>query len=872
MRPREATPAKVILAQIAVTEQRLKQISDLHQKEATERRVALTLRTQASEKKMPDWLAEWAAKNKQERLKNPPAPKKRVVAVSVDVAMEAPPEVKPDAKEEAGKRRWKSSVSKLRATKFLSESKQPSIKEEDEEVEDEDEDADEEDAEDDVDDEDEHHYTRRVGRRDSNYDRRSLLPMAPPLPEAERVKALEGFKRMCDEEDMLSCEDAVEVLKDIGYSHPDPEVVNYIVEQMFGGRSFLEQAEWLEFVPAYHFRYWGNIQEQFNAIDRDGRESISSKDIAPFLKNVGITPIPRVINDLLAEITGSATGDGTEQVRVLEFVKLLDIIADRSGFTRSEYKVLMALFSRHGNREQDTVDVEHMFTILDKLGLMLNHATIQAIVTDVHEDEAGSLTEHEYLHVVRKCFEHELTTIHEAFRLQDPDMRGSVSTDSLPSIFLSLGFMAASPSLISEIMAATRMTSQQHGVMHPDFILFEDVVLLIDEYRDTEGFLAVERQEVKNVYDVFRERLTHPEGISVLDALQAVRWFGYPATYDSMFSALLQHDLGIGEEFELKDFLKLLGIFRTAEVKYLRELFAPSSSQVPVADLRTALTKIGYSTQGNDMGEFMQKSSGTLSSVDVSLWEMDQLALEFRHASREHLRANHGFSFTEVQRLNALFDKGAEECDHDDHSHADAGPMNRALSHTLSRKPLRHIVEDFLPNVGTDEAEHDLAARILQQGGKTVHELDFNEFLCMMRVIQEHRQKKQVEIDRTTFMKERNARTASRFSAEEVKAFKEVFDMHDADHSGDIDSFEFEALFSTTLHVEADSLHQDVNNLIRSVDEDHNRVLDFPEFLMVMRKVLDEDWHGLAHLKAAAQRVRSNTISTSSFGLPQVQR
>jgi Ca2+-binding EF-hand superfamily protein len=257
---------------------------------------------------------------------------------------------------------------------------------------------------------------------------------------------------------------------------------------------------------------------------------------------------------------------------------------------------------------------------------------------------------------------------------------------------------------------------------------------------------------------------------------------------------------------------------------------------VPVKELCTALTSIGYSIEGEQMEQFLERVGEVDGKREVDLWEMERLATVYRHEVRDRARSCQGFQEADVQRFFKIFEKHDEQ------------HMGK-----LSKAPLRHLIEELLPEVGTSVKEHDFAADMLQKVDEDHNcDIDFDEFLSMMRLIENHKASEEVEKDRANLAKFKSALLASKFRHTEINEFQEVFRLHDTNLSGDIDVEEFEFMIADVLHVPPAELHAEIKALVLSVDDDKNHVLDFPEFLMVMRKVLDEDWHGV---KTATENV-----------------
>lgn len=125
--------------------------------------------------------------------------------------------------------------------------------------------------------------------------------------------------------------------------------------------------------------------------------------------------------------------------------------------------------------------------------------------------------------------------------------------------------------------------------------------------------------------------------------------------------------------------------------------------------------------------------------------------------------------------------------------------------------------------------------------------IDFQGFLRMMRSVQD-------DADEDTLKYEAGAIKATKFEQSEVKEFRNVFQMFDGDSDGELTYTELVKLLGGIVPLGHKASKELVVLLRREdvdLDKDGSRDIDFPEFLSLMRCVLEEDWAGINSRSAA---------------------
>merc|ERR1719454_383461 len=96
-------------------------------------------------------------------------------------------------------------------------------------------------------------------------------------------------------------------------------------------------------------------------------------------------------------------------------------------------------------------------------------------------------------------------------------------------------------------------------------------------------------------------------------------------------------------------------------------------------------------------------------------------------------------------------------------------------------------------------------------------------------------------------LKERDIIAKTRFDTDEVAQWREIFLKFDTDGSGAFDTDEGKVLLQAVgINLNERTMHDRYLQLFHEVDLDQDDAMDFPEFLLMMRRLLDLDFGGIA--------------------------
>lgn len=234
--------------------------------------------------------------------------------------------------------------------------------------------------------------------------------------------------------------------------------------------------------------------------------------------------------------------------------------------------------------------------------------------------------------------------------------------------------------------------------------------------------------------------------------------------------------------------------------------------------------------------------------------DLENLLNSYRLEARDRFREHKGFTDKEVDRFQHEFKR------HDHQKHG-----------CIDGKDLRCLLSNLFPNIEEPQG-HAKVVAVLKEVVGDDGKLDFDEYLVLMRVLQD-------EEEMRKYMKEKDAIVACKFSRSEVSEFRSIFQAFDTDCSGEMTFVEFEVLLTQIFPenlVFGERMSHELEVLMTDVlgeTDGEERMLDFPGFLQVMRRIQDVDFGGIneqvacqASAHTAPTAHRRNALVAPQFG------
>jgi len=192
----------------------------------------------------------------------------------------------------------------------------------------------------------------------------------------------------------------------------------------------------------------------------------------------------------------------------------------------------------------------------------------------------------------------------------------------------------------------------------------------------------------------------------------------------------------------------------------------------------------------------------------------------FREERLPALRKNEGFTDIELVDLRETFQKFDKDGDGD-----------------ITKKELARLIEVLFPaRAHAPEWRPYLMKLLSEIDADGSGSLDFSEFVCLMRKIQDHQDEEQLLVESNT-VKE------LRFTRQAANEFRELFVAADQNGSCKLSFEDIRDMIARSLpldHKQCDILYGYFYKAIQKGDNDGQA--DFLEFLHVIRMVIDAGW------------------------------
>merc|ERR1719160_329904 len=375
-------------------------------------------------------------------------------------------------------------------------------------------------------------------------------------------------------------------------------------------------------------------------------------------------------------------------------------------------------------------------------------------------------------------------------------------------------------------------------------VSFDEFFKMMGHLRITEGFTKAEVASFQAMFD--RYDIDGSGEISSMELARCLREQGYPTSLDVLQQIVSEVDVDGSGEIEFSELLKLMRKYRNREMAQAEKLFN-EYAQLPGAgeakknkfsrsytanlnqyeiskeDLPSMITKMGWEPQEDTL----ELATGMVAKTDhhgyLNWTEFLLFMKMYRSLEVDLFNARAGFSVEEVEQYRQTFEEYDKSGD-GELSLKELVPVLTALGHEPSTVIQRQKLTAILAEVDQDGSG----------------EIGFDEFLQLMQKFIDESMAEQL-------LKEKDIIKKTRFDADEVTQWREIFLKFDTDGSGAFDTDEGKVLLQAVgINLNERTMHDRYIQLFHEVDLDKDDAMDFPEFLLMMRRLLDLDFGGIA--------------------------
>lgn len=636
-------------------------------------------------------------------------------------------------------------------------------------------------------------------------------------------------------------DDLISALELSGFHNPDQEWVDdvyYRITQY----SAIGADDFVALVRLYCLRQKQAFIDAFRRADTDGSNELDRSELKTLLKGLGIEPMRHVLDEVFAE----TDVDGKGTLDVIEFESVMDLIRNREGFTRREHDEFTYVYKKFDFDGSDEIDTQELTAILGWLGYACDLKEAKDILAEVDVDKSGTLNPREYMMCMRKVREREVEKISRCVRLNDADGNGTVSQDEMYNIACMLGYW---PDVIALQEAAISV-----GIEDLEAMDLSSVWQQLTVYRSREGFSCAEAKEIQEAFEKFD---THSKGeIHTRDVGKMLRWLGYALPIDAAQLAVAKVDVNNSGLLDLPELRKMMRIYHEQERQHIAAIFKKRdvhesgrlderAAMAVLQELCVTIPACGIIPEiigGVFAHELDRPGHSTDRSIDLKeLLAIFQIA---KKSTRQQFRDCMGYSPKEVLELKEKFKV------------YESGGLGR-----IGHKDLIRLLEDTFPNMAHSRTMRPIFEGIIAQADHNGDGcLGVEEFLKFMRLLQEVQDDEKYEKLSTVVQQ-------AKFSPPEVEGFRELFlgkDPHGLAARCDGMTFEdVKDLMNAIVPLghrwcsELEEYFHEVERK-RTVFEaviNQSGVLDFPDFLLLMRQLMDVNF-GRINERTGAQDQR----------------
>jgi Ca2+-binding EF-hand superfamily protein len=500
------------------------------------------------------------------------------------------------------------------------------------------------------------------------------------------------------------------------------------------------------------------------------------------------------------------------------------------------------VFDKFDQDMSGNISASEFSRVLKYMGFNPPDEMVEQLVSMADSDHSGEIDKEEFPTAMRIYIELQTAQFRKVFDSFDADGSGSMDTDEVYDCVKMLGWFPTEQTIAEAVEEVDKDATGE--------IDFDEFFSLIKFIRKTEGFTKAEREQLHTLFAKFD--IDGSGEISTLELSSALRAIGYPTSLTVLQNLVQEVDVDGSGEIDEGEFFKLIRKYKNREMLQSEKLFGSmathpeeegmteeektenqkgldprrASARLKAMGfnpkyLARAVVELGWSPSAlmlDKLESLAESYAGYLSWPEFVHFVSTYRALELQDFNR---RA--GFSEEQVEEFREKF--GTYDAD-------GGGQLTLQelfpLLTELGKEPKTVIQQEKLKSI-IDEIDEDGSG-----------EIDFSEFLQLMRRFLD-------ESDAAMLLKEKEMVTRTGFEPEEVSQWRDIFIKFDDDGSGAFDPQEGKTLLQAVgINLNERAMHDRYMVLFNEVDEDLDGNMDFPEFLALMRKLLDLDFGGIA--------------------------
>jgi len=647
------------------------------------------------------------------------------------------------------------------------------------------------------------------------------------------------FRKLADD-GKVHQDDLPRALELLGYVRPDKVWISEVVSQITKYVA-LDADDFTLFIRGYEACQRKAYKEAFARTDLDGSGTVEAAELSELLRSLGIEPMRHVLDEVIFEVDTDSTGN----LDFNEFDQVMGILRERDGFLKNEYEELQVLFDKFDRDKSGTMDVKEVETALVWLGMPLCESARERIIQEVDADASGQIDQAEWFVCMRQVRDTKIEVLRQVMKENDTDGNGTIQYHEICELLRSMGY-------VPDVQSVREAAADAGIAENDDDLDLSELWRLLKYYREREG---LSRREVAEIDDAFKRADINGKGEVGIESIGSViRSIGYTLSFEVQQSLIAKVDIDGSGKLDLYELRKMIRMIRERDFELFRMAFHEAAGReenkdtwgtdekvtsrksaddtyvgmehakvaagltITARQAQHGLLRVGCVDVDGAVAEVLPEDKVSANCLDF--YGFVQAALRSRQQARIAFRENGGFSRSEVAKLRTKFDR-----------------YDADGSGQISGRETVTLMEHEFPLISNDARLRPQLTRLLAEADEDGSgSLDFGDFLRVMR------HTKDIQ-DEMMVTKELKAVADTRFTPLEVLEFRELFLAAGAGRV-ELGFHEVKELLQCIVPMGAKNVEElrlkynEIAARQMGVDGGEEE-LDFPEFLWLMRELLD---------------------------------
>mmetsp|Transcript_164721 Transcript_164721/g.528447 ORF Transcript_164721/g.528447 Transcript_164721/m.528447 type:complete len:918 (+) Transcript_164721:83-2836(+) len=621
----------------------------------------------------------------------------------------------------------------------------------------------------------------------------------------------------------------------------------------------LNYEEFVEFLGKYRDWDVAKLREEFKVADKDGGGFLDFEELYTLLTEMGYAPTLQSATEAMEAVDVDQNG----QMDLVEFDGLREYLRKTEGMPKADVAELRMLYDKATNGSDATnrePAAEEVWRLTTFLGYSCGVQDIHDIAKAVDEDGSSALSFEELMKLIRLIREQEKDLMVKEFAAHgsNPD---TLPIEDLGLALQDLGYFVSEDSVFEILETLGDLHSE-------DALNLEEFSTFMRRYRITEGFTEVEREELEDAFH--KNKVNGRDALRTLDVGRVLRWFGFSKTVQEVQSLVRWIDFDCSGELELVEFFKLMRRMYQDESRLRYQIFDSfanrNTDEIPVSAVSSILTALqgcepsmefavkALEFIAADIGQGKRRDSveeaATSETVPTVVGQEGEASKEatkdaaksvaflnrpnfeafcryYRHLLVDEIHANAGYSKSEVANLRSSFQT-----------------YDKDGSGTVERAELAKMLGEYFPDsTKSKEGQKDIMLALAEVDKDGNGELDFSEFLLLMRKCDDARDAKDLRLELEVVME-------CELTPEEVEGFRQIFS-ENIDWKGELGLETLANLLGRVVEFTVETA-EDLARMVREVHPEGREVARFPQFLRLIKKLTQDNYN---HVNEFALRV-----------------